>query len=53
MVLKVTTLNCNFAPRGISPPPTIMTPRKSFDFNVNDPGKQLLEMCKSLDMEDA
>ena len=41
--------NCNFAPGGISPPPKI-TPRKSFDTHVNDLGKQLLEMCKSLDL---
>ena len=42
--------NCNLAPGGISPPPTIITPRKSFDTHVNDLGKQLLEMCKSLDL---
>ena len=42
--------NCNLAPGGISPPPTIITPRKSFGTHVNDLGKQLLEMCKSLDL---
>ena len=42
--------NCNVAPGGISPPPTMITPRKSFDTHVNDLGKQLLEMCKSLDL---
>ena len=42
--------NCNLAPGGISPPPTMIRPRKSFDTHVNDLGKQLLEMCKSLDL---
>ena len=43
-------LNCNLAPGGSSPPPTIIAARKSFDTHVNDIGKQLLEMCKSLDL---
>jgi len=30
--------------------PTVVTPRKSFDNIVNDLGKHLLEMCKSLDL---
>ena len=42
--------NCNLAPGGISPPTTIIRPRKSFDTHINDLGKQLLEMCKSLDL---
>ena len=42
--------NCNLAPGGISPPPTMITPRKSFDSHVNELGEQLLEMCKSLDL---
>ena len=42
--------NCNLASGGISPSPTIIRPRKSFNTHVNDQGKQLLEMCKSLDL---
>ena len=34
--------NCNLAPGGISPPPTMIRPGKSFDTHVNDLGKQLL-----------
>ena len=43
--------HCNLAPGRISPPPTMIRPRKSFDTHVNDLGKQLLEMCKSLDLQ--
>ena len=50
MILSVNYGNCNLAPGEISPPPTIITPRKSFDTHVNNLGKQLLEMCKSLDL---
>ena len=42
--------SCNLAPGGISPPTTKIAPRKSFDTHVNDLGKQLLEMCNSLDL---
>ena len=42
--------NCNLAPGGISPPTTMIRPRKSFDTHVYDLGKQLPEMCKSLDL---
>jgi len=42
--------NYKFVPGGDSPLPTVVTPRKRFDNNVNDLGKHLLEMCKSLDL---
>lgn len=42
--------NCEFVPGGGSPLPNVVAPRKSFDNNVNDLGKHLLEMCKSLDL---
>ena len=42
--------NCNLAHGGISPPPIIIAPRRSFDSHVNDQGKQLLGMLKSLEI---
>ena len=42
--------NCDLAPGGISPAPTIITSRESFYTLAKDMGKQLLAMCKPLDV---
>ena len=42
--------NCHLEPGGICPSPTMITPRKSLDTHVNDVGKQLLEICNSLEI---
>ena len=42
--------NCDLAPGCISPLPTMITTRNSCDTLVNDMRKQLLPMCKSLDL---
>ena len=40
--------NCDLAPGGISPAPTIITPRKSFDILVNDNWENSYLQCVNL-----
>jgi len=49
-MISSSTDKYKYVPGGDSPLPTVVTPRKSFDNTVNDLGKHLLEMSKSLDL---
>ena len=46
----ITNDYCNFVPGDSFPSPTVVSPRKSFDNHINEQGKHLLEICKSLDL---
>ena len=46
----ITNDYCNFVPGDSFPLPTVVSPRKSFDNHINEQGKHLLEICKSLDL---